>query len=341
MSDKYGAFMGFGGAGEVWRCFYSLRLDTYGKGCGHDCAYCYAKSSLDFRRMWNPKDPASASWEAIQRKLDAAFDGQSRGKVAEALRRGVPVRLGSMSDPLQPKEVSLGMTYRLLKYLRGHGHPVLIMTKSALIGDDRYIDALDPKRTYVQMSFSTLHNGHARLIEPMASSPTERLAAMERVADAGIYVAARYCPYMPSHPDGYWTGNPIPFPHEPPQVLALSSPEDVWRLAEAGAGTVIAGFLRLSPWSAKWLKDALAIDIRKMFSGKFERGQLHYSAAEKRHYFEALKHVCDQAGIRFSVCYDSDDHYETFRDLWADHEDCCDGRMNVEGFDARIELPSA
>ena len=47
-------------------CNYTTRLDTYGCGCSHDCKYCYAKSLLDFRGLWNPADPAVADIEKIR-----------------------------------------------------------------------------------------------------------------------------------------------------------------------------------------------------------------------------------------------------------------------------------
>ena len=28
------------------KCHYSFEIDTYGRGCVHDCIYCYAKDSL-------------------------------------------------------------------------------------------------------------------------------------------------------------------------------------------------------------------------------------------------------------------------------------------------------
>lgn len=33
------------------KCNYPTRLDLYGKGCYHDCSYCYAKSLLAFRKL--------------------------------------------------------------------------------------------------------------------------------------------------------------------------------------------------------------------------------------------------------------------------------------------------
>ena len=45
------------GGNEGNKCHYTTRLDTYGCGCQHDCSYCYAKSLLDFRGLWNPVKP--------------------------------------------------------------------------------------------------------------------------------------------------------------------------------------------------------------------------------------------------------------------------------------------
>src|SRR5688572_20426200 len=40
-------------AQDCIRCFHRFEIDTYGRGCIHNCAYCYAKSYLSIRRYWN------------------------------------------------------------------------------------------------------------------------------------------------------------------------------------------------------------------------------------------------------------------------------------------------
>ena len=54
---------------EGSKCKYPTRLDAYGCGCQHDCKYCYAKSLLDFRNLWNPNDPSVADINKIERKI--------------------------------------------------------------------------------------------------------------------------------------------------------------------------------------------------------------------------------------------------------------------------------
>lgn len=57
------------GGNEGGKCHYPTRLDTYGCGCAHDCSYCYAKSLLDFRDLWNPADPSIGDIAAISRQI--------------------------------------------------------------------------------------------------------------------------------------------------------------------------------------------------------------------------------------------------------------------------------
>lgn len=52
---------------EGGKCNYPTRLDTYGCGCQHDCSYCYAKSLLEFRKLWSPTNPAVADIERVKR----------------------------------------------------------------------------------------------------------------------------------------------------------------------------------------------------------------------------------------------------------------------------------
>ena len=48
----FGAVVKEAGGNEGNKCNYPYRLDTYGCGCQHDCSYCYAKSLLSFRNLW-------------------------------------------------------------------------------------------------------------------------------------------------------------------------------------------------------------------------------------------------------------------------------------------------
>ena len=79
------------------KCHYPTRLDTYGCGCQHDCKYCYAKSLLSFRNLWNNDDPSVADIKKIENRI-------------KKIPKGTIVRLGGMTDCFQPIELKHRIT---------------------------------------------------------------------------------------------------------------------------------------------------------------------------------------------------------------------------------------
>ena len=69
MAREFKNFYRTVGSNEGEKCHYPTRLDMYGCGCSHDCTYCYAKAIMEFRRKWNPKDPAVVNIAAMKRKI--------------------------------------------------------------------------------------------------------------------------------------------------------------------------------------------------------------------------------------------------------------------------------
>lgn len=90
MAEEFKSFFKRVTGNEGSRCLYPTRLDTYGRGCQHNCDYCYARSLLDFRKMWNPAFPAIANINKI------------RHTIRTKLHQGEIVRLGGMTDCFQP-----------------------------------------------------------------------------------------------------------------------------------------------------------------------------------------------------------------------------------------------
>ena len=42
--------------------------------------------------------------------------------------------------------------------------------------------------------------------------------------------------------------------------------------------------------------------------------------------------------MEFSICYDGDDAYEEFQYLWANPEDCCNGKGKIKGFQRAFDF---
>lgn len=169
------------------KCNYPTRLDTYGCGCMHDCSYCYAKSLLDFRNLWNAKEPAVADIEKIRRKVSK-------------LPKDKVIRLGGMTDCFQPIERKHRVTYETIKALNEYKVPYLIVTKGAMVADDEYIDILDKDLAHIQITITTTDDALSLTYEK-ASVPSERIKAIEKLQANGFDVSVRLSPFIPEYVD--------------------------------------------------------------------------------------------------------------------------------------------
>lgn len=182
------------GGNEGSLCHYSTRLDTYGCGCAHDSKYCYAKSLLDFRGLWNPAEPAVASVQKIKRKL---LKFKDCGKV---------IRLGGMTDCFQPAERSYKVTYNTIKALNELGIEYLIVTKSDLVASDEYVEIMDKDLAHIQISVTTTDDNLSKTYEK-ATLPSRRIAAIEKLQRLGFDVQLRLSPFIPQYIDFDILGN--------------------------------------------------------------------------------------------------------------------------------------
>jgi DNA repair photolyase len=226
------------------------------RGCEHGCVYCYARpyheylgfsSGLDFETKIVAKEGAPA---LLERELSSA-----RWKPQVLVMCGV-------TDAYQPVERHLKLTRGCLEVLAEFRNPVVIITKNHLVTRD--IDVLkklaEHQAAGVFISVTTLDSDLARKMEPRASSPARRLAAIEALARSGIPIGVLIGPVIPGLTD-----------HEIPSIIAAA--------ADAGAGYAGKTVLRL-PYAVKhlfveWLernfpdrKEKVLSRVRSMRGGK-------------------------------------------------------------------------
>ncbi len=167
-------------------------LNPY-RGCEHGCIYCYARPThaylgfspgLDFETKLVFKPEAAA---LLEREL------------SRKAYQAKPIVLGSNTDPYQPVERKLKLTRGVLEVLERFGHPVSIITKSAGVLRDADILARMAARNLarVHVSVTTLDPKLARAMEPRASSPSRRLAAITALRAAGIPAGVLASPIIP------------------------------------------------------------------------------------------------------------------------------------------------
>lgn len=212
MKDFGGAFKTVEG-NEGNKCHYNTRLDTYGCGCQHDCSYCYAKSLLSFRKLWNPKQPSVTYIEDIKKNI-------------KKIPKGQIVRLGGMTDCFQPLELIHRNTYKTIKLLNKRRQPYLIVTKSHIVANDEYIEILDKELAHIQITVTTLNDEKAREYEK-ASPPSKRVEAIKKLQNKGYDVAIRLSPLIEQY-------------------------MDFDKLNNLGIDKAIVEFLRANHWIKQW-----------------------------------------------------------------------------------------
>ncbi|SIP98963.1 DNA repair photolyase [Rhizobium sp. RU35A] len=164
------------------------------RGCEHGCIYCFARPTHSYMGL-----SAGLDFEA---KLFAKPDAP-RLLERELSRQDYKVRtiaIGTNTDPYQPIEREWRVMRQMLEVLAKAGHPVMIVTKSALVTRD--IDILSAMAAKglakVGISVTTLDRKLARSMEPRAATPTRRLEAIRQLTEAGIPTSVLVAPVIPA-----------------------------------------------------------------------------------------------------------------------------------------------
>ena len=176
---------------------FDWTLNPY-RGCEFGCKYCYARYAHEFMEL---RDPLDFERRIFVKEFDAAKFRDELRKVA----RGESIALGTATDPYQPAERRFLATRAILRVFAGtSGYRVGITTKSDLVARD--IDLLKEvaRRHYlsVTLTVTTLDRELARLLEPLAPRPDLRVAAVRKLARAGLRVRVLCAPVLPLINDG-------------------------------------------------------------------------------------------------------------------------------------------
>jgi DNA repair photolyase len=164
------------------------------RGCEHGCVYCFARPThaylglspgLDFESKLVVKPDAP---QLLEKELSAP--GYTPRVIA----------IGTNTDPYQPIERRYGIMRGILEVLERAGHPVGIVTKSALVLRDLDILARMAKRNLVKVALSvtTLDAKLARTMEPRATTPPRRLEALRQLSHAGVPTTVMVAPVIPA-----------------------------------------------------------------------------------------------------------------------------------------------
>jgi len=164
------------------------------RGCEHGCSYCYARPTHAFMGL----SPGLDFESRLYAKTNAA--ALLERELAARTYQPKTIALGTNTDPYQPIERTYLITRQILEVFDSTSHPVGIVTKSALVTRDIDILARLARRglAKVALSVTTLDRRLARGMEPRASTPEKRIAALRQLSAAGIPTTVMVAPIIPA-----------------------------------------------------------------------------------------------------------------------------------------------
>lgn len=198
-------------------CPMPLNIDTYDALlCPFNCIYCFANSfraSLYTAFFDNSKTVGirQCNPDYYKRELDKIMANrekppESLSHVNKAIAMGIPIRFGIRFEDFLYAELKRGVSLELLRYLSDLNYPVMINTKSDVVGRDEYVRALADNRgkAAVHITMISSNNKILKDLEPGAPSFEKRLEAGRALTEAGVRVVARIEPFLVfinDHPD--------------------------------------------------------------------------------------------------------------------------------------------
>lgn len=167
---------------DPWRssmctCPPKLTLNPY-SGCDHQCVYCYASSYIPSFSDCRPKKDLLQNLKREAAKL-----------------KGEIVSISNSSDPYPRVEATACLTRKCLEILAESNCRIQIITKSNIVVRDD--DLLCKTPSTVALTITTDDEDIAKLLEPRAPSPRERLKAAEDLTNKDIPVSVRIDPIIP------------------------------------------------------------------------------------------------------------------------------------------------
>lgn len=268
---------------------FDASINVY-RGCEHGCAYCYARPFHEYLGYSPGLD--------FETKIVVKYNAPEllRNELSSSKWKPQTIAMSGVTDCYQPAERKLQLTRRVLEVLLEFRNPVGIVTKNHLVTRD--VDLLAELARFdcavVYISVTTLDPELTPKLEPRASLPQMRLAAIRKLSEAGVPVGVLAAPMIPGLTD-----------HEMPKIL----------MAAADAGARFAGYVPLRlPYAVKdifsdWLtrhfpdrKENVLNRIRSLRGGKLNQSEFGTRMSGQGVWAEQLQQMfqvaCRKAGFK-------------------------------------------
>jgi len=193
-----------------------------------------------------------------------------------------------MTDCFQVFEKEYKVTYETIKLLNKRKIHYLIVTKSDLVANDRYLEILDKELAHIQISITSTDDKIALEYEK-ATVTSKRIEAIEKLQRLGYNVQVRLSPF----------------------IFELI---DFEVLNSIKCDKILVEFLRVNTFIKRWFKQ---IDLSK-YTLKHSN-YLHLPLEEKIKQLQSIKGFKE-----LTICEDVDEHYEYWKNnVNPNKDDCC------------------
>lgn len=205
---------------------------------------------------------------------------------------GSIVRMGGMSDCFQPIELLERVTLKTIRALNERRVRYLIVTKSHLVAEKEYLEAMNPELAHIQITVTSLDDDKAMGYE-MSSPSSMRVAAYWTLREQGFDVALRLSP-----------------------LIEESMNFDV--LHNMDISKCVVEFLRVNTWIRRWFPNV-----------DYSRYTLHQSGYHHLPLDEKLRLLAQISIPELTVCEDVTEHYLYWRmNKNPNPDDCCNLRTS-------------
>jgi DNA repair photolyase len=319
-------------------CHQSFQIDTYGKGCLHECIYCFAKNYGEQKNEWNNPLPLPMDITEVWHAFYTVFETSNGHEFRDVLSKKIPIRLGANSDCFMSIDRKFGVTKELLKILNHYDYPYLIVTRADIIAQPEYVSLLNKDLAAIHISIPSLNEELTKKIEPFAPSPKKRLNTIKTLVDEGFWVTARVNPLIPCYPDGHYI---LGIEGDAPQFFSY---ELIHEICSHGAQTILVGMITMPKNVMLKMSAALNFDLSKLMNSSSNGERFFYDFNEVEKYYEKIKEICHSNSVDFTTCYlgSGEPAYFRFKHLWDNQEDCCNAKNKVlkhksDSRDIRVE----
>lgn len=160
---------------------FEASLNVY-RGCEHGCVYCYARPTHEYLGY-----SAGLDFETkiiVKRNAPTLL----KAELVHPNWQPKVLAMSGVTDPYQPVERLLKLTRACLEVLLHFQNPVAVVTKSSgVMRDiDLFTRLAQKQAAAVFISITTLDNQLHQKLEPRATPPGKRLAALEALSRAGV-----------------------------------------------------------------------------------------------------------------------------------------------------------